>query len=110
MPGETLEALRWLEQMVKTLDAASAAAPVESSGGCSPGATCLRRLRELMGGCRTQRKACVFTLADDRLAKSLLECHARGVQVCVPSDNNQAARRRQRHRATEPGRRAGTPR
>ena len=44
-PAETLEVLRWLEQVVKTLDAANEAAPVVSSAYFSPGDTCLRRLR-----------------------------------------------------------------
>lgn len=87
-PGETLDALRWLEQVVKTLDAASASAPVVSSAYFSPGESCLRRLRDLMHGCRATLDICVFTIADDRLTDAILDCHARGVRVRVVSDND----------------------
>ena len=87
-PGATLEVLRWLEQVVKTLDAANEAAPVVSSAYFSPGDTCLRRLRDLMRGCKATLDICVFTIADDRLTDAILECHARGVQVRVVSDND----------------------
>ena len=87
-PGATLEVLRWLEQVVKTLDAADQAAPVVSSAYFSPGDTCLRRLCDLMRGCRDTLDICVFTIADDRLTDAILECHARGVQVRVVSDND----------------------
>ena len=80
-PAETLDVLRWLEQVVKTLDAASESAPVVSSAYFSPGDSCLRRLSDLMRGCKTSLDICVFTIADDRLTEAILECHARGVQV-----------------------------
>ena len=87
-PAETLDVLRWLEQVVKTLDAANEAAPVVSSAYFSPGDTCLRRLCDLMRGCRDTLDICVFTIADDRLTEAILDCHARGVQVRVVSDND----------------------
>ena len=87
-PAETLDVLRWLEQVVKTLDAANEAAPVVSSAYFSPGDTCLRRLCDLMRGCKATLDICVFTIADDRLTDAILECHARGVQVRVVSDND----------------------
>ena len=87
-PADTLDVLRWLEQVVKTLDAADQAAPVVSSAYFSPGDTCLRRLCDLMRGCRDTLDICVFTIADDRLTEAILDCHARGVQVRVVSDND----------------------
>lgn len=88
VPAQTLDVLRWLEQVVKTLDAANEAAPVVSSAYFSPGDSCLRRLGDLMRGCRGTLDICVFTIADDRLTDAILECHARGVQVRVVSDND----------------------
>ena len=87
-PGETLDALRWLEQVVKTLDAANATAEVVSSAYFSPGDACLRRLSDLMRGCRATLDVCVFTIADDRLTDAILDCRARGVRVRVVSDND----------------------
>ncbi|MEG2942193.1 MAG: phospholipase D-like domain-containing protein [Thermomonas sp.] len=87
-PAETLDVLRWLEQVVKTLDVANEAAPIVSSAYFSPGDTCLRRLTDLMRGCRETLDICVFTIADDRLTDAILDCHKRGVQVRVVSDND----------------------
>lgn len=87
-PGETLEVLRWLEQVVKTLDVASETAAVVSSAYFSPGDTCLRRLSDLMRGCKATLDICVFTIADDRLTDAILDCHARGVRVRVISDDD----------------------
>ncbi len=87
-PGETLDALRWLEQVVKTLDVANETATVVSSAYFSPGDTCLRRLSDLMRGCRGTLDICVFTIADDRLTDAILDCHARGIRVRVLSDND----------------------
>ena len=87
-PVATLEVLRWLEQVVKTLDVAGETATVVSSAYFSPGDTCLRRLCDLMRGCRDTLDICVFTIADDRLTEAILDCHARGVQVRVVSDND----------------------
>lgn len=87
-PGSALPALHWLEQVVKTLDAASEAAPVVSSAYFSPGESCLRRLGDLMRACRASLDICVFTIADDRLTDAILACHARGVRVRVVSDDD----------------------
>ena len=87
-PGDAAAGLRWLEQVIKTLDAASDTAPVVSSAYFSPGDSCLRRLADLMRGCRTRLDICVFTIADDRLTDAILDCHARGVRVRIVSDND----------------------
>ena len=87
-PGDAAAGLRWLEQVIKTLDAASETAPVVSSAYFSPGDSCLRRLGDLMRSCRTSLDICVFTIADDRLTDAILACHARGVRVRIVSDND----------------------
>lgn len=87
-PAEMLDALRWLEQVVRTLDAAGETAPVVSSAYFSPGDACLRRLRDLMRGCRSTLEVCVFTIADNRLSDAIVDCHERGVRVRVVSDND----------------------
>ena len=87
-PADALAAMHWLEQVIKTLDAASDVAPVVSSAYFAPGESCLRRLSDLMRGCRSSLDICVFTIADDRLTDAIVACHARGVQVRVVSDND----------------------
>ena len=86
-PARTLEALHWLEQVVKTLDAAATPTPTVSQAYFAPGDACLRKLRELCRSARRSLDICVFTISDDRLAQEILDCHARGVLVRVLTDN-----------------------
>ncbi|GAB3310790.1 phospholipase D-like domain-containing protein [Luteimonas notoginsengisoli] len=87
-PGDALEALRWLEQVIKTLDAASQAAPTVSSAWFAPGEHCLRDLCGRMRAARRELDICVFTIADDRLSDEIIAAHRRGVRVRVVSDND----------------------
>ena len=87
-PARTLEALQWLEQVVKTVDAAQAPAATVNQAWFAPGDACLRKLRELIGGVRGTLDVCVFTISDDRLSGELIEAHARGVAVRILSDND----------------------
>lgn len=86
--GDTLDALRWLEQVIKTLDASGERAPIVSSAFFSPGETCLRKLRELIGSARTSIDVCVFTIADNRLSDELIAAHKRGIALRILSDND----------------------
>lgn len=86
-PARTLEALHWLEQVVKTLDAAATPLRTVSQAYFAPGDACLRKLRELCRSARRSLDICVFTISDDRLAQEILDCHARGVLVRVLTDN-----------------------
>lgn len=87
-PARTLEALLWLEQVVKTVDAAQAPPATINQAWFAPGDACLRKLRELIRGARTRVDVCVFTISDDRLSGELIDCHARGVAVRILSDND----------------------
>lgn len=87
-PARTLEALQWLEQVVKTLDAATEPPPRVSQAYFAPGDACLRKLLGLMAGTRASIDVCVFTISDDRLTQALLDAHARGIAVRVLSDND----------------------
>lgn len=87
-PARTLEALQWLEQVVKTVDAAQAPPATVAQACFAPGDACLRKLRELCRGARRSLDVCVFTISDDRLSGELLGCHARGIAVRVLSDDD----------------------
>lgn len=87
-PASALGMLRWIEQVVKTLDVTSAGAVVASTAYFSPGDACLRKLRELCRQAKASIDVCVFTIADDRLTEPLMDAHARGVQVRIISDND----------------------
>jgi phosphatidylserine/phosphatidylglycerophosphate/cardiolipin synthase-like enzyme len=86
-PENAEPALKWLEQVVKTLDANVTPPRNIASAHFSPGDDCRRKIREL---CRQARKSvdiCVYTISDDPLSEEILACHQRGVAVRVISDN-----------------------
>lgn len=85
---QTLDSLRWLEQVVKTLDAVAEPPALVSSAFFAPGDACLRKLRELCRSAKRQVDVCVYTISDDRLSEEILACHKRGVEVRVISDND----------------------
>lgn len=86
-PADPLALLRWLEQVVKTLDAVAEPPVVEAQAFFAPGDDCLRKLRELCLGARRTLDACVFTISDDRLCEALIDAHRRGVMVRIVSDD-----------------------
>ncbi|WP_313524289.1 phospholipase D-like domain-containing protein [Stutzerimonas kunmingensis] len=87
-PANVEPALKWLEQVITTLDSYSTPVRTEpASAHFSPGESCRRKIRDL---CRQARKSvdiCVYTISDDQLSEEILACHLRGVTVRVISDN-----------------------
>lgn len=83
-----LAMLRWLEQVVKTLDASVDPPAVEADAFFAPGEDCLRKLRELCLGAKRSIDVCVYTIADDRLTEALIDAHRRGLTVRILSDNH----------------------
>jgi len=90
MPGAVpLDLLRWLEQVVRTLDAAAGERPsTEARAYFSPGEDCLRKLRELCAAAKREIDVCVYTVSDDRLSEALLDAHRRGLRVRILSDDH----------------------
>ncbi|BDU15183.1 phospholipase D-like domain-containing protein [Lysobacter auxotrophicus] len=86
--GDAGAVLRWLEQVVRTLDLSSLPAAAGTTAFFSPGDSCLNKLRELCRGARERIDACVFTIADDRLSDELAAAHKRGIAVRIISDND----------------------
>lgn len=87
-PGNAEPALKWLEQVIKTLD--SAATPVvfdQASAHFSPGESCRRKIRELCQQARRSIDICVYTISDDQLSEIILASHQRGIAVRVITDN-----------------------
>jgi cardiolipin hydrolase len=84
-----LEALAWVEDVVKVLahlDVPAAAAP---SRACfSPGEGCLQTIVGELGRARKTADICVFTITDDRIATAILGAHQRKVAVRVITDND----------------------
>jgi phosphatidylserine/phosphatidylglycerophosphate/cardiolipin synthase-like enzyme len=89
-PAQAQPALKWLEQVVKTLDLKAQAAREPASAHFSPGESCRQKILSLCRTARAQIDVCVFTLADDVLAEALLACHRRGIAVRLLTDNDKA--------------------
>ncbi len=88
-PEQAEAALKWLEQVIKTLDRTPTIAPQGiASAHFSPGESCRRKIRELLLQARHSVDICVYTISDDQLSEAILTCHQRGIAVRVLSDND----------------------
>lgn len=87
-PAEALDSLRWLEQVVRTLDLTAQLPETLTSVYFSPGDACMQRLRSMCLAVKNTLDICVFTISDDRLSEVILGAHQRGVAVRVLSDND----------------------
>ena len=87
-----LEALDWVEELVKLLahlQQSGAAGAAGASHACfSPGDGCLTTILGELSRARRTADICVFTITDDRIAHAILAAHARKVQVRVITDND----------------------
>lgn len=87
--ARALEALAWVEDLVKLLAHLDAPAAHGSSRAYfSPGEACLAAILGHLGRARSTLDICVFTITDDRIARAILDAHARRVQVRVITDND----------------------
>ena len=87
-PGNAEPALKWLEQVVKTLDFQASTAREPASAHFSPGEDCRSKIRALCQQARRSIDICVYTISDDPLSEAILAAHQRGVAVRVISDND----------------------
>lgn len=85
------EVIHWLEDTVKALlPSRELRETSRVEAWFSPGEEPLRAIVRLIGEARGSADVCVFTLTDDRIARALLEAHARGVRLRVVSDGDKA--------------------
>lgn len=87
-PVEALQMLKWVEQVVRTLDVNAGPVETLTSTYFSPGDACMQRLRALCASAKQTLDICVFTISDDRLSGVILDAHKRGVVVRIISDND----------------------
>lgn len=84
-----LEALTWVEDLVKVLTHLAEPARVGTAQAYfSPGEACLTAILGQLGRARKTADICVFTITDDRIARAILDAHARGVVVRIITDND----------------------
>jgi len=89
---EARRVLTWLEDVVKVLTPV-VGGPVPQAGSeafFSPGEACLGQIVHRFSAARRTVDVCVFTITDDRVTRSLLEAHRRGVAIRLITDNEKA--------------------
>lgn len=86
-PEDALPALKWLEQVIKTLEVRCSPIRGHSSAHFSPGESCRQRIRDLCRQARESVDVCVYTISDDQLSDELIAVHRRGVAVRIISDS-----------------------
>ncbi|MGR5145991.1 phospholipase D-like domain-containing protein [Photobacterium alginatilyticum] len=87
--GDALQALKWLEQVIKQLDKARGGdGEVLAESWFSPGNSCVNGIRHQLKRAAKSVDICVFTIADDDLTEAILATHKRGVKVRIITDND----------------------
>ena len=89
-PSQTFKVLKWLEQVVKTLDSGVPDNSIESSAHFSPGDECRRKIIDLCHQARQSIDICVFTISDDTLSEAIYKAHKRGIKVRIITDNDKS--------------------
>lgn len=86
-PENALPALKWLEQVIKTLEVRCSPVRGHATAHFSPGESCRQRIRDLCRQARESVDVCVYTISDDQLSDELIAVHRRGVAVRIISDS-----------------------
>ncbi|MCE0558247.1 MULTISPECIES: phospholipase D-like domain-containing protein [unclassified Motilimonas] len=81
-------AIKWLENVVKTLDKNSQQPSIVADACFSPGNDCLNRIVSLCNQARHSIDVCVFTISCNEITAALLKAHQRGINVRIISDND----------------------
>lgn len=84
------ELITWCEELVKLLLPAVASGNRVAEAHFSPGLACVNRITQLITATKLSLDVCVFTVTDDRIARAMLDAHARGVQVRLLSDDEKS--------------------
>jgi len=88
--SQTFKVLKWLEQVVKTLDSGAVENTIESSAHFSPGDECRRKIIDLCHQAKQSIDICVFTISDDTLSEAIYKAHKRGIDVRIITDNDKS--------------------
>ena len=84
-----LEALDWVEDLVKLLAHVQEPSGAGTSRACfSPGESCLNTIVAELARARKTADICVFTITDDRIARAILAAQERRVALRIITDND----------------------
>lgn len=82
--------LKWLETVIKTLDAINQQKISHSSAYFSPGESCRETICTLLSQANQCVDICVFTIADDAITEAILKAHQRQIQIRIITDNDKS--------------------
>lgn len=85
-----VNALTWLDRIIKTLDNTGKAAPIRSQIAFSPGEDCRALIQQEIKRSQKSIDICVFTITDQPLRDAILSAHKRGIAVRILSDQDKA--------------------
>jgi mitochondrial cardiolipin hydrolase len=83
--------LGWLEEILKVLfplQSLNSEESPESTAYFSPGNDCLNQINLRLRQCLKRVDICVFTITDNRITRTILETHRRGVAMRIITDND----------------------
>ena len=83
----SIETLKWIEEVVKAIDYVQEQHRVTSSVVFSPGKRCVEQIQQLSQQARHCIDVCVFTISDNKISRELINAHSRGVIVRIITDN-----------------------
>lgn len=89
-PSTMQPALKWLEQVVKTLDISVTPVAITTSATFSPGTSCRRSIINALTNARKSVEICVFTIADDQISNAIIAAHKRGIAIRIITDNDKS--------------------
>ncbi len=91
--ARTLEAIDWLEDVVKALrpNPEKVASKGDSEAYFSPEDACVRRIIRLFDSAKESVDVCVFTITDNRISDAILAAHRRNIAIRIISDNDKSA-------------------
>ncbi len=93
---DTAQILDWLEDTLKVVQPTAtsptpqASLASETQAYFSPGVACLNAIVGAFQAARRTADVCVFTITDDRITRSILAAHRRGLRIRIVTDNDKA--------------------
>jgi len=82
--------LKWLENIVRSIDSIRPDTSLSVSSYFSPGKECAHKIISLLERSKKSADICVFTISDDKISDAIFSAHERGVKVRIISDNDKA--------------------
>lgn len=86
--GVLLQAMKWLEQVNKTLNFNLEQQRITAHAYFTPGNACRNKIISLCHQAKHSIDVCVFTISDNQLSDALISSHKRGIKVRVVTDDD----------------------